>query len=498
MREARGPQPGHAPSTNASPAAHPTAGKSTLTSGLGGGGGEPLPGGVRERFEDSLCADLSTVRVHTGTDSAAAADAVGAQAFAVGSDIHFGAGKYQPDDPYGLHLLAHEVAHTRQQSGGPAAAQHKLAVSQPGDSLEAEADRAADAMVRGAPSAVSVGVGSMIARSPSTPAPTYKHATHAGPNHDKTIDWNNPPQFYGLAGSQATSMREQYKVHLRGHLMSEKDIVALGVGYEPEAIVQRLEAAAKDQSASSTVADAADAAIDAIGGLLGGSSGKIDIEKCRKALWRSAQRAIADTLSTETSDARYKKKGATTYCNVYSTDMVNAMGGYLPRVWYADLDNPTKLPKEKLEKVPVIELSANYVGAWLNKWGSDFGWTRTTSAKQAQEAANAGNVAIIQASKIDGVSAGHVGVIMAEGNGHAHTTGKDSKGGETYQPLQSQAGASNFKYSDAAPTGGGISDDWWKGDGMKDESTTGGNFYIYKGGHKATAVAGSAEMGKAS
>lgn len=35
-----------------------------------------------------------------------------------------------------------------------------------------------------------------------------------------------------------------------------------------------------------------------------------------------------------------------TYCNVYGADMVNAMGGYLPRVWYnEDLTSPTKLPR---------------------------------------------------------------------------------------------------------------------------------------------------------
>jgi hypothetical protein len=216
------------------------------------------------------------------------------------------------------------------------------------------------------------------------------------------------------------------------------------------------------------------------------------VEACRKALWRSAQRAIADTLSTETSDARYKKNGGTTYCNVYGTDMVNAMGGYLPRVWYADLGIAKKMSEEEMKKngVPVVELSANNIGAWLNKWGSDFGWTRTASAKDAQAAANSGRVAIIQASKIDGVSAGHVGVIMAEGNGHEHTTGKDG----SFQPLQSQAGVNNFHDSDKPTAAGGISDTWWKGAGMKDEAA--GNFYIYKGSHKATAVADASAMGK--
>ena len=80
--------------------------------------GAPLPAGVRSQFESSLGADLSAVRVHTGADSAAAADAVGARAYATGQDIHFGADQYAPSDPFGLHLLAHEVAHTVQQGSG--------------------------------------------------------------------------------------------------------------------------------------------------------------------------------------------------------------------------------------------------------------------------------------------------------------------------------------------------------------------------------------------
>jgi hypothetical protein len=120
-----------------------------------GSTGAPLPSGARTRFEASLGADLSAVRVHTGDASATAASQLGARAFAVGQDIHFGAGQYRASDLFGSHLLAHEVAHTVQQgsrSGGP---QTKLEVSQPGDAFEVEADRAADAMMRGAPATVS-------------------------------------------------------------------------------------------------------------------------------------------------------------------------------------------------------------------------------------------------------------------------------------------------------------------------------------------------------
>ena len=111
--------------------------------------GQPLPDHVRSRFEASLGTSLDTVRVHHGPESAVAARAVGARAYTVGQDIHFGEGEYAHDDPFGLHLLAHEVAHTVQQRGGVARRQDKLEVSSPGDAAEVEADRAADRMVRG-------------------------------------------------------------------------------------------------------------------------------------------------------------------------------------------------------------------------------------------------------------------------------------------------------------------------------------------------------------
>jgi hypothetical protein len=122
-----------------------------------GSTGTPLPDDARSRFEASLGTDLGDVRIHTGPGSADAAAGLGARAFAVGQDMHFGAGQYRPDDPFGMHLLAHEVAHTVQQRSGGAGPQRKATVSEPGDAAEVEADRAADAMVAGQRAEVSGG-----------------------------------------------------------------------------------------------------------------------------------------------------------------------------------------------------------------------------------------------------------------------------------------------------------------------------------------------------
>lgn len=125
--------------------------------------GDELSTDLRTRFESSLGTDLSAVRVHTGPESEAATSAVSANAFAVGNDIHFGAGQYEPGTVAGQHLIAHEVAHTVQQRGSAPTRQNKLAVSAAGDALEVEADRAADAMVAGVAASVSGG-GTMISR----------------------------------------------------------------------------------------------------------------------------------------------------------------------------------------------------------------------------------------------------------------------------------------------------------------------------------------------
>ena len=75
--------------------------------------GTSLPGDVQNKFESSLGTSLSSVRIHTGAESATAAQAVGAKAYTVGQDIHFSAGRYDTASREGLSLLAHEVAQDR-------------------------------------------------------------------------------------------------------------------------------------------------------------------------------------------------------------------------------------------------------------------------------------------------------------------------------------------------------------------------------------------------
>ncbi|GLY97788.1 hypothetical protein Acsp02_50420 [Actinoplanes sp. NBRC 103695] len=112
-----------------------------FTEGLrGAGAGSPLPAGVRESLEGGLGTSLGSVRLHTGSTSAALSDQVGAHAFTLGQDVHFARGAYDPTSSRGYHLLAHEVAHTLQPDTGAIAG--SLTVG-PGDS---PAERSAEAI----------------------------------------------------------------------------------------------------------------------------------------------------------------------------------------------------------------------------------------------------------------------------------------------------------------------------------------------------------------
>jgi Domain of unknown function (DUF4157) len=80
------------------------------------GAGSSLDAGTRGLFEARLGVDLGSVRIHTGSHAAGLNRDLGARAFALGNDIYFNEGQYQPDTESGRHLLAHEVVHTMQQA----------------------------------------------------------------------------------------------------------------------------------------------------------------------------------------------------------------------------------------------------------------------------------------------------------------------------------------------------------------------------------------------
>lgn len=82
------------------------------------GHGHPLKPAVRGAMEQFFGQDLSQVRVHADAPADRISRAINAVAFTSGRDIFFRRGAYRPDHSAGKHLLAHELTHVVQQSGG--------------------------------------------------------------------------------------------------------------------------------------------------------------------------------------------------------------------------------------------------------------------------------------------------------------------------------------------------------------------------------------------
>jgi hypothetical protein len=108
------------------------------------GPGRPLESHVRSRMESAFGGSFGHVRLHTDAVAARINSNLAARAFTVGGDIAFADGEYRPGTIAGDLLLAHELAHTRQQAGkgGPAAA-----FGATDHAAEQAADRAALAML---------------------------------------------------------------------------------------------------------------------------------------------------------------------------------------------------------------------------------------------------------------------------------------------------------------------------------------------------------------
>jgi hypothetical protein len=79
--------------------------------------GSPLDPTVRRDMERRFAHDFSQVRVHSGPAADQSARDVSANAYTVGHDIAFAAGRYAPATHAGRRLVAHELAHVVQQSG---------------------------------------------------------------------------------------------------------------------------------------------------------------------------------------------------------------------------------------------------------------------------------------------------------------------------------------------------------------------------------------------
>jgi hypothetical protein len=131
-------------------AAAPTMHDAATAAVDGKGGGAPVDTNVATKVGAHLGVDFSGVRVHHDSMAKEASAAIGARAFAHGSDVFLGAG----EAPIDLGLMAHELTHVAQQGGAEERApQRKVNVGDANSPAEHQADAVTTAVTGGAASA---------------------------------------------------------------------------------------------------------------------------------------------------------------------------------------------------------------------------------------------------------------------------------------------------------------------------------------------------------
>ncbi len=101
--------------------------------------GQPIESNTRPMMEDYFGRDFSQVRVHTGSLASESAQSINATAYAIGRQIVFSKGAYNPNTTRGLGLLAHELTHVVQQ-GNSSPSRQQLEVGPDDSGAEKEAE----------------------------------------------------------------------------------------------------------------------------------------------------------------------------------------------------------------------------------------------------------------------------------------------------------------------------------------------------------------------
>jgi hypothetical protein len=168
--------------------------------------------------------------------------------------------------------------------------------------------------------------------------------------------------------------------------------------------------------------------------------------------------AIIDFLAVDkASHKRYQPRQGLTFCNIYTHDYCHLAGVFLPRVWWtqgAIKDLAQGKTVQPLIENTITEVRANDLFRWLRDFGSSFGWRQTGTLNKLQEAANQGGLGLIVARRKQDGKSGHIVMVVPE-NG-TNRAGRNAAG-EVIKPLQSQAGAVNFRFGTSKVN-------WWQGD----------------------------------
>ncbi len=170
---------------------------------------------------------------------------------------------------------------------------------------------------------------------------------------------------------------------------------------------------------------------------------------------RTELAAIVDYLAVDkAAHKRYKPTSNATFCNIYVHDFCHLAGIYLPRVWWTERAIEKLTSGQTVEPLignTIREMRANDLFRWLKDFGLRFGWRQTGTLDKLQQAANQGGVGVIVARRTIEGRSGHIVIVPPETEQHQ----AERKQGVVVKPLQSQAGAVNFRYGTSTL-------DWWK------------------------------------
>lgn len=171
--------------------------------------------------------------------------------------------------------------------------------------------------------------------------------------------------------------------------------------------------------------------------------------------------SIADIIAWLAVDKpahkRYQPRDGLTFCNIYAHDFCYLAEVYLPRVWWSSRALVRMAAGESAEPryaATIDELRANDLFRWLRDFGPGFGWRQTGTLTKLQLAANSGGIGLIVARRKEEGKSGHIVVVVPETEADRANWGAD---GAVIAPLQSQAGATNFRRSTGRK-------DWWLDD----------------------------------
>ena len=222
--------------------------------------GRSLDASIQRAMEDRMDDSFGDVQVHTGSQAAAACESINARAFTVGNHIAFNSGEYDPNSAEGQHVLAHELAHVRQQTNGAVSMLPQEGVEleiDPDPALEREAEETAQRVMQGG----KLGIQRL--------ADTEVHIQRAGLGSLSSKSTWSPGEGAGKVNSSTNE---------------EVDLVADEVTADPEALAEevkqikanqaKLFAEMAPESAGSKLAkSSAKGAVGAVGGLIGAVAG---------------------------------------------------------------------------------------------------------------------------------------------------------------------------------------------------------------------------------